>query len=100
MIPDELVGTFEYSLREVLRVDDIGLRPEVDELDRHAVGTIALLVYRLAARSQTPSDCALARLAVLTGSLLVAGRDLTGARIVRQWITALDEYESLQRAAN
>jgi hypothetical protein len=100
MTPDELVSAYMYCLTERLAVDDMGLLPGVDPLDIQAAGAGSILIYRLAARSQTPSDCALARLAVLTGSLLVAGRDLDGARIVRQWINALDEYESLQRAAN
>ena len=100
MTPDDCIGSFMYGLTQ-LHIDNDGLQYErCDPDDIHAVGTAAVLVYRIAAKSETPADCALSRLCVLTGALLAAPRGDDGARIVGEWLDAKSEYLALQLTGN
>jgi hypothetical protein len=100
MTPETTVGAFMYGL-DKLHLDELGLQfDRCDPGDVDAVGTAALLAYRIADRGETPSDFALSRLCVLTGALLVAPRGPDGARIVREWLDAKSEYLALQLAGN
>jgi hypothetical protein len=55
MTPDECVGSFMYGLT-LLVVDELGLvYDRCDPTDLQAVGGAAVLVFRLAAKSETPS---------------------------------------------
>jgi hypothetical protein len=99
MTPEECVGSFLYGLT-LLVIDNDGLLfDRCDPADLQAVGGAAILTYRLASKRETPADCALSRLAVLTGALLVAPRGDDGARIAREWHGARNEYTALQIAA-
>ncbi len=98
MSAEDFVNVFLFGLT-LLHIDDLGLQYEkCDPADLHTIGTAATMTYRIAAKSQTPSDCALCRLCVLTGALLVAPRSDEGARIVREWLDAKSEYQALQLA--
>ena len=99
MTPEEAIGSFMYGLSLIVVDDDGLLYEKCDPTDLQAVGGAAILVYRLAAKNETPVDCALCRLAVLTGSLLVAPRGPDGARIAAEWHGARNEYTALQIAA-
>jgi hypothetical protein len=100
MSPEEAIGVFMFGLYQ-LHFDNLGLQYDrCDPDDLNAVGTAAVMVYRIADKSETPSDCALSRLCVLTGALLVAPRGDDGARIVREWLDAKSEYLALQLAGN
>jgi hypothetical protein len=95
MSPETAIGSFLYGLT-LLVVDDLGLvADKVDPTDLAAVGGAAVLIYRLAEKSETPADCALCRLAVFTGALLAAQRGPDGARIAAQWHQARNEYYEL-----
>ena len=100
MTADELVGTFMFGLYQ-LRFDELGLQfDRCDPEDLDAIGTAALMVYRIADRSETPADLALSRLAVKTGALLLAPRGDIGARCIAEWLDAKSEYLALQLAAS
>ena len=99
MTPDDAIGAFLYGLT-LLVIGEDGLQfDKCDPADMQAVGGAAILTYRIAARGETPSDFALSRLCVLTGALLVAPRGPDGARIVREWLDARNEFTALQLAA-
>jgi hypothetical protein len=99
MTPDEAIGSFMYGI-SLLHIDELGLQADkCDPTDLAAVGGASVLLYRIAAKSETPADCALSRLCVLTGALLVAPRGEDGARIAREWHNARNEYLALQLRA-
>ena len=100
MTPEDVAGTFLYGLYQ-LHFDDLGLQfDRCGPADLNAVGTAAVLAYRVADRSETPAHLALSRLAVKTGALLVAPRGPDGTRILGEWLDARSEYLALQLRAN
>jgi hypothetical protein len=97
--PDDVIGAFMYGQNQ-LQVNDAGLKADNDPEDLQTMGALSVAVYRLTADSDTPVQAALARLAVVTGGLLVS-KDLgQGDTIVRKWLTARSEVLDLQLAAN
>jgi ethanolamine utilization cobalamin adenosyltransferase len=99
MSPEDAIGAFMYGLT-LLIIDEHGLvYDQCDESDLQAIGGASILTYRLSAKNETPVECALSRLCVLTGTLLVAPRGPDGARIAKEWRTARNEYSALQISA-
>jgi hypothetical protein len=99
MAPEDAIGSFLYGI-SLLVVDELGIQADkCDPADLQAVGGASVIVHRIAAKNEHPSDCALSRLAVLTGALLTAPRGPDGARIAEAWHQARNEYTSLQLAA-
>jgi hypothetical protein len=102
MTPDEAIGAFLYGislLEPAIEID--GLRHDkLDPTDVQAIGAAAVLTYRLAAKSDTPVECALCNLAVTTAALVLAPPGHPNfADIVCEWIAARAEYTELQLAA-
>jgi hypothetical protein len=96
MSPEDATGSFLYGI-SLLVVDDLGLDfDRTDPVDAQACGGAAVIVHRIASKSETPADCALSRLCILTGALLTAPRGETGARIAREWHQARNEFTALQ----
>jgi hypothetical protein len=83
-----------------LQITNDGLHPDNDPDDLQTMGALSVLVYRLAAASETPFDCALARLATLTGALLVSPQLGGGPEIVKKWAVARAEVLLLQLPAS
>ncbi len=99
MTPDDVIGCFLFGLSD-LHVTDDGLAPDNDAEHLQAVGTLSVLVYRIAAASEAPYDLALARLATLTGGLLLSSQLGGGPEIVQKWRLAKAEVVALQLAGN
>jgi hypothetical protein len=99
MTPEQALEAFHYGL-SLLKVDDQGLQyDQCDPTDLQAVGGASVLMHRMASKAESPVDCALSRLCITTGALLVAPRGDVGARIAREWLDAKAEYTALQIAA-
>jgi hypothetical protein len=96
MDAETFIGSYLFGLTTALIVDDQGVMFDgCDEDDLRALGAASDVAHRIAAKAEAPVDCALSRLAVMTGALLLAQRGPQGARIVPEWRSALSEYMEL-----
>lgn len=94
MSPDDVVGAFVFGTYKLV-IDEHGLDPaKTDPADIQAVGTGAILAYRIAAKSENISDGFLSRLAVQVGVLLAAQRGVQGGKAATEFYRARDEYVS------
>jgi hypothetical protein len=98
MTPTDAINAFLYGCSE-LHVTSDGIHPDNDPEHLHTMGALSVLVYRLVVAEETPWQMAVARLATLTGALLVSPELGNGPEIVRKWLIARSEVLELRLAA-
>jgi hypothetical protein len=98
MTPDDAINAFLYGCSE-LDVTEDGVAPDMDPEHLQTMGALSVLIYRLVVAEESPWQMALARLAVLTGALLVSSELGSGPEIVAKWQAAKSEAFELARLA-